>query len=301
MARVGQGTAKAVQRPQRPRELQDTLNHYLYHPLAWQLARLLAPTPITPNMVSVLGAGCVVAAAFAYTQLTWPVSAALGMFLHMSWHVVDGADGDLARMTGRSSPIGEMVDGLCDYLSHAVLYIALGVLLVGGTGLISGWQAWVLVIFAGLSHAIQANHAEVQRRQYQYWVYGTPWLRNSHNADDSATSKSWAGALVSAYIGVASGMTPEALKIDAAVQAAGSDKARLDSIASAVRAESPPLLLLCKILGPNPRAIVLGLSMFAGSPVWYMLYQSVVLNLLLVFSVAQHNAAARRIAARIGA
>jgi hypothetical protein len=96
-------------------------------------------------------------------------------------------------------------------------------------------------------------------------------------------------------------MTPEALKVDAAVQSAGGDKARLDSIAATVRAESPPLLLLCKILGPNPRAIVLGLSMFAGSPVWYMLYQSVVLNLLLVFSVARHNAAARRIAAKIGA
>lgn len=301
VATVEQGPGKAMQRPQRPRELQDPLNHYLYHPLAWQFARLLAPTPITPNMVSVLGAGFVVAAAFAYTQLTWPVSAALGLILHMTWHVVDGADGDLARMTGRSSPIGEMVDGLCDYLSHAVLYIALALLLAGGAGVFSGWAAWVLVIAAGISHAVQANHVEVQRRQYQYWVYGTPWLRNSHGKEDSATSKSWAGALVSAYIGVASGMTPEALKVDAAVQAAGGDPARLGAIADAARAEAPPLLRLCKILGPNPRAIVLGISMLAGSPLWYMLYQTIVLNLLLVHSVRAHNAAARRIAAKIGA
>ncbi|MFM5884489.1 MAG: hypothetical protein ACKOQ3_04030 [Novosphingobium sp.] len=68
----------------RPRELQDPLNFYLYHPLAWQLARGLAHTPITPNMVSIFGAGCVVAAGLAYTQLAWPVSAALGMALHMS-------------------------------------------------------------------------------------------------------------------------------------------------------------------------------------------------------------------------
>lgn len=291
---------KTIQRPVRPRELQDPLNHYLYHPLAWQLARALAPTPVTPNMVSVLGAGFVVAAGFAYSQLIWPVAAALGMALHMTWHVVDGADGDLARMTGRSSPIGEMVDGLCDYLSHAVLYLLLAALLAGSAGLFSGWLAWLLVVGAGLSHALQANHAEVQRRQYQYWVYGTPWLRGTHNAEGSSTSKSWAGALVSAYIGIASGMTPEALKIDAAVAAAKGDQARLDAIAAAVRAEAPPLLLLCKVLGPNPRAIVLGLSMFAGSPLWYMLYQTVVLNLLLVHSVRAHNAAARRIAARIG-
>ena len=292
-------------RPQRPRELQDGLNYYLYHPLAWQLARLLAKTPLTPNMVSVGGAMLVVAASAAYVSLAWPLSAALGMALHMSWHVVDGADGDLARMTGRTSPIGEMVDGLCDYLSHAVLYLVLAWWLqhhAGGFwGMFGGWHAWALVVLAGLSHAVQSNHVEVQRRQYQYWVYGTPWLRNSHANADSATARSWAGALVSAYIGVASGMTPHALGIDAAVAVAKGNQARLDQIAAAVRAEAPPLLLLCKVLGPNPRAIVLGLSMFAGTPLWYMLYQSLLLNALLVLSVAMHNAAARRIAARIGA
>ena len=41
--------------------------------------------------------------------------------------------------------------------------------------------------------------------------------------------------------------------------------------------------------------------MFAGSPLWYMLYQAFALNLLLAVSVRAHNAAARRIAAQIGA
>ncbi len=297
---AGKDAGKPV-RPVRPRELQDGLNFYLYHPLAWQLARVLAKTPLSPNMVSVGGALLVVAASAAYVSLAWPLSAALGMALHMSWHVVDGADGDLARMTGRSSPIGEMVDGLCDYLSHAVLYLVLAWWLQHHGGLFGGWHAWALVVLAGLSHAVQSNHVEVQRRQYQYWVYGTPWLRNSHDSTDSATGRSWAGTLVSAYLNVATGMTPHALRIDAAVAAAKGNQARLDQIAATVRGASPPLLLLCKVLGPNPRAIVLGLSMFAGTPLWYMLYQSVLLNALLVLSVTMHNAAARRIAARIGA
>lgn len=291
----------APKRPVRPRELQDPLNHYLYHPLAWQLARLLARTPITPNMVSVCGAAMVVLASVAYAQPWYPWSAALGMALHMVWHVVDGADGDLARLTGRASPIGEMVDGLCDYLSHVVLYLVLGWLLTGAGGTWAGWPGWLLMLAAGISHAVQANHVEVQRRQYQYWVYGTPWLRSSHAKDDSATGRSWAGALVSSYLAVASGMTPHALRIDAAVEAAKGDPARLEEIAKAVRAEAPPLLRLCKILGPNPRAVILGLSMLAGSPLWYFLYQTVVLNLLLIISVRAHNAAAQRIAARIEA
>ncbi len=297
---TAQATAP-IQRPLRPRELQDPLNHYLYHPLSWQVARRLAPTPITPNMVSVLGALCVIGAAFAYSLNQWPVSALLGLALHMAWHVVDGADGDLARITGKASPIGEMVDGLCDYLSHIVLYLALGWMLSG----VIGSSAWLWMLAAGIGHAVQANHVEVQRRSYQWWVFGTPWLRNSHAADGSATARSGFGGLVSLYLSVANGMTPYALKIDAATEAAQGDPARLEAIRAAVRAEAPPLLLLCKLLGPNPRAIVLGLAMLgAGTsgmgPLWYFVYQAVVLNLLLVASVAAHNAAAKRIAARIG-
>ena len=91
-------------RPQRPREMQDPLNLYLYHPLSWQLARRLAHTPVTPNMVSVAGGLFVVAAGFCYWGVPWPLGAALGMALHMTWHIVDGADGDLrGRRQGRGA------------------------------------------------------------------------------------------------------------------------------------------------------------------------------------------------------
>ena len=303
------GTTPATRRPQRPRELQDALNHYLYHPLAWRLARLLAHTPLTPNMVSVIGGLFVVAAAVAYAGpqsglIAWPLSAWIGMGLHMTWHVVDGADGDLARLTGRTSPIGEMVDGLCDYTSHIVLYLVLGWLLAHGmtAGAWPTAHPYLWMWAAGLSHIVQANHVEVQRRQYQWWVLGTPWIRNSHSAD-SATGRSLFGGIVSVYLALATGLTPHALRIDAAVDAAvaAADTARRDAIRAAARAETLPLLALCKLLGPNPRAIVLGLAMLAGSPLWYFLFLTLVLNVLLVVSVIAHNRAAQRIAARIGA
>jgi hypothetical protein len=190
-----------------------------------------------------------------------------------------------------------MVDGLCDYLSHIVLYLVLAVLLDRQIGHV----AWAITVAAGVSHIFQANHVEVQRRQYQWWVYGVPWLRNTHNAE-SATAKSRFGLLVSASLRVASGMTPYALRVDEAVAAATDrDPGALERIRMAVRGEAPPLLLLCKVLGPNPRAIVLGLSMLAGSPLYYFVYQTLALNLLLVVSVVLHNKAAQRIAGRIGA
>jgi len=163
-----------------------------------------------------------------------------------------------------------------------------------------GWIAWPIAVFAGLSHAAQSNHVEVQRRQYQWWVYGTPWLRHTH-ASVEGTAQQGFGGILTYYLQFASGLTPYALAVDAAVDKAQGDPARLDAIRAAVRAEAGPLLLMCKFLGPNPRALVLGASMLAGSPLWYFIYQGAVLNLLMVVSVVMHNAAAKRIAVRIAA
>jgi phosphatidylglycerophosphate synthase len=286
------------QRPQRPRELQDPLNYYLYHRLSWRLALLLARTPVTPNMVSVFGMVFVLGAAAVYAQPWWPYSALFGMALHMTWHVVDGADGDLARMTGRASPKGEAIDGFCDHASHVVLYVVLAWLLDRQIG----HAAWLVATVAGVSHAFQTNHVEVQRRQYQWWVYGVPWLRNTFRARETRSGpRGVLAALVALYLHVASGMTPHALKIDAAIaRADGRDPVELARIRALIRGEAPPLLRLCLWLGPNPRAIVLGLAMLAGSPIWFFLYQAVWMNLLLAVSVVRHNQAARRIAARIG-
>ena len=291
-----------IKRPPRARELQDALNHFIYHPLAWQLARLLAPTPITPNMVSVFGGLLVVTAGLVYWSTSGPLWALLGMLLHVSWHVVDGADGDLARITGRTSPLGELIDGICDYVSHIVLYVLLAFVLTREIG--SGW-AWFWTLAAGAGHIVQANHVEVQRRFYQHWTYGTPWLHNS-SSNGPALFRDLGGlgwllrVAVAGYLRLAAGMSPNALRIDAAViTAMANDPQQLDRIRAEVQREQRPLLTLLRYLGPNPRAILLGLSMIAGSPFWYFIYLSVGLNLLLMVSVRLHDAAAGRVVQKL--
>lgn len=288
--------------------MQDALNHYLYHPLAWQLARRLAPTPVTPNMVSVFGGLMVVAAGIVYFGIgtfspVWPWGPLLGLVLHMGWHVVDGADGDLARITGKTSPLGELVDGICDYASHIVLYVLLAFVLTRALG--PGW-AWFWTLAAGGSHIVQSNFVEVQRRFYQYWTYGVPWLNNTARGDKAMFGEKRGLAtvlrmFVAGYLRLASGMSRNALIIDAEVtRVKDSDPVRLAQIRAEVASEQRPLLFFLKFLGPNPRAIVLGAAMLAGSPLWYFLYQSVVLNLLLAVAVRLEDAAAARVVRRLG-
>jgi len=227
---------RTAERAQRPRELQDFLNLYLYHPLAWRVAVAAKPLGASPNMVSIAGAVSVMAAAWAYTGLDWPQSALIGFAFHALWHVIDGADGDLARLTGKSSPTGELVDGVCDYVGHVVLYLALAAMLDDRIG---AWS-WILAVGAGASHIVQNNHAETQRRTYLWWAYGVPWLKNAQASHDEVFQKrNWFsrmfGWMAREYIRLALSMTPATARIDAAVEAAKGDPARAERIGQIVR------------------------------------------------------------------
>lgn len=281
-------------------EIQDPLNRYLYHPLAARLARLLRPTGVSPNAVSGAGLLLICAAAWCYTQVGWPVGALLGFGCHLLWHVVDGADGDLARLTGKASPIGEFVDGACDYIGHVVLYLTLAAMLDDTIG---GW-AWPLAVAAGVSRVVQSNHTETQRRSFLWRVYGIPWLKNAESGGKSAfTGRNWfsrtSERVTRGYLALAAWMSPSSARIDALLAEAAGDPGKLAAKRRLVREASQGSFFLQKALGANPRTVLLGLSMLAGSPLWFFLAEAVVLNGVLAVSLTHHNGMGRRLVAEL--
>lgn len=262
-----------IARPARPAELEDWLNARLYHPLSWRLARWLVPTRVTPNMVSAAGAVAIMLAAAAYSLPWGALGAVFGLVLHMGWHVLDGADGDLARMTGRSSPRGELFDGICDYAGHIVLYVTLGIIAAGQIG---GW-GWALMWAAGASRIVQAAHYEGTRRQYQLLAYGTPWLATA------APPKGASGRrhpFVVYYLALTGAIVPRA----AALTEASRNPAQHAALRSEMLAQGPQLLGRISGLSANYRTLAVGAAMLAGQPFWYFLFEVVALNLLLVAS-----------------
>ena len=303
MASTHAGRPPGSPEPQaaRPAELRDPLNRFVYHPLAGRLARWLARGPVSPNAVSVAGMLLVWGAAAAYTRLDWPAAFLVGFALHLSWHVLDGADGELARLTGKASPTGELVDGVCDYAGHVVLYLALAAMLDDQLG---GW-AWLLAAAAGASHIAQTNHAESQRRAYLWWAYGIPWLKHAKaDGDEIFQERSWFSRtfawMARDYLILVDLMTPHMAVIDKGLERIGGDPARLAQISLWVRRTSRRSLVYQKLLGPNPRTILLGISMAFATPLYFFLAEAVLLNLLLVASVRHHNRIAERLARQIG-
>ena len=152
----------------RTAEIEEATNSYVIHPIAGWLTPLLARFKVSPNAVSLTGMACGIAAGFAYCHYRNFAFAVVGLALMVTWHVLDGADGQLARLTQRQSQAGKVLDGICDYITFASVYIGLAWALSRDH---SAW-IWGLVVLAGLCHAVQAATYEAQRQAYEFWGLG---------------------------------------------------------------------------------------------------------------------------------
>lgn len=100
------------------------------------LVRPLCRTPVTPNQITWLrlATGLAAAACLAVGDPFWRHVGAGVFVLSM---VLDRADGELARMSGKTSPGGHKFDLVADALSNAVLLAGLGIGLRHGD--LGGW------------------------------------------------------------------------------------------------------------------------------------------------------------------
>jgi phosphatidylglycerophosphate synthase len=112
--------------------------------------RPLATTRVTPNHLTTarLVAGLAAAAAFAVGTPPWTL-AACGIFVVSV--LLDRADGELARLSGRTSRFGHIYDFISDGFSNTAVFVGIGFGL-GDTAL-GGW-APALGLVAGASAAL---------------------------------------------------------------------------------------------------------------------------------------------------
>ena len=152
----------------RTSEIEEATNLYVIHPIASRLVPLLARLHVSPNAVSVAGMVFGMMAGVAYFHYRDFRLAILGFLLMVAWHVMDGADGQLARLTRSQSQSGKVLDGICDYVTFIAVYAGLAIALSRQYG------TWVygLVVLAGMCHAVQAAVYEVQRQEYNFWGWG---------------------------------------------------------------------------------------------------------------------------------
>ncbi|MEX2632239.1 MAG: CDP-alcohol phosphatidyltransferase family protein [Tistlia sp.] len=103
----------------------SALTRRVSRPISLAISRRLAPTRITPNQVTVVSILIGLAGTPFFLSLSpfWQTAGALLLLVH---NIVDGCDGELARLKFQSSHRGMILDLWGDNLVHAALFSCMG-------------------------------------------------------------------------------------------------------------------------------------------------------------------------------
>jgi len=101
------------------------------HKMARVVILPLANTPVTPNHITTLRlvTGLAACAAFAVGERSWDI---WGGWLWLLSAFLDRADGELARVSGKTSPWGHKYDMVADVGVTALFFLGAGIGLRGG-------------------------------------------------------------------------------------------------------------------------------------------------------------------------
>lgn len=111
-----------LERSRKPTPTRELVADALYRPLAHLVVLVLLPLRVPPPAVVLAGLAAGLAAAVEITRGGLLVAAALVVLKT----VLDGADGALARASGRLTAFGRYLDSDCDLVVNAALFAAIG-------------------------------------------------------------------------------------------------------------------------------------------------------------------------------
>ncbi len=134
------------------------------------LIRPLVRTPITPNHLTSLRLLCGFGAAGAFALGT-PEWQSIGAIVFLVSMVLDRADGELARLSGKTSPGGHTYDLVSDALSNGLAFVGLGIGYIGtalglwavGLGFLAGGAVATILLMVMRAEASSGSRsAELQ-------------------------------------------------------------------------------------------------------------------------------------------
>ena len=131
----------------KPPETEELINQLINRPLAFITAKAIQALRATPNIVTLLSLLCGISSGILFSRGRYTYIVWAGVLLQLMI-IFDCADGQLARMTNRSTKMGRMLDTLADLTTHCSIFwgVAIGLYRITGTAL-----PFVLALSAQLS------------------------------------------------------------------------------------------------------------------------------------------------------
>jgi phosphatidylglycerophosphate synthase len=124
------------------KETDGFMARHVERPISLQISRWLAPTAVTPNQITMVSAAVGLAGAPFFLSSLWPWQT-VGALLLLAHSILDGCDGELARLRFQESRWG----GVLDFWADNVVHIATFWCMAAGWSLSVG-ATWPLLLGA---------------------------------------------------------------------------------------------------------------------------------------------------------
>ena len=284
-------------------DTEEWLDVHFTRPIGLAFALLWNKFNIHPNVITILsiflgvGAGYM----FYYTDLWHNVC---GVLLLMFANFCDSTDGQMARLTGKKTLIGRMLDGFAGDLWFFAIYLAIVIRLwpqnIPGTDWTWGLWGFLLCAIAGLHcHADQSSLADYYRQIHLYFLLGKEGSELDNYAqqrkiyEDLPKSK-WLDRIFyfnyANYCKSQERRTPEFQKFFKAVKTSWPNAEEMpQTLRQEFRAGSLPLMKFTNILTFNTRAITVYVTCLLNCPWVYPLLEITVFSIMYAYMHRTHE------------
>lgn len=288
-------------------DTEEFLDIYFNRPIGYVWAIFFNKLNVHPNVVTILSIILGVAAGvmFYYPDMKHTI---IGIFLLVWANHYDSCDGQLARMTGKKTRWGRMLDGFAGDLWFFTIYVAICLRLTSqplpfGIGESSGatWgiYIWLLGLISGIiCHSRQCTIADYYRNIHLFFLKGKSGseLDNFRQQREIFRSLPWKGNFwwkaflyfYGNYTRRQENTTPEFQKFYALVQNKYGDNIP-QTLRDEFRSLSLPLMKYTNILTFNTRAIALYISLLVGEPWVYFIFEITVMTAIYLYMVHRHE------------
>ena len=295
-------------------DTEEWLDVHFTRPIGLVFALFWNKLGVHPNAITILSIflGAASGYMFYFTDLPHNI---MGVVLLMLANFCDSTDGQMARLTGKKTLVGRVLDGASGDVWFFSIYVALCFRMMGqyipGTHLHWGIWIWAMAVLAGvMSHSPQSSLADYYRQIHLFFLKGKEgseldnYAQQHQVCESTPKNKVFARMFYRTYANYCKSQerrTPNfQLFFKTWRESQGHVPAQsLEQVRQDFLKGSRPLMPYTNILTFNVRAITLYVCCLMNLPWIYLLVEIVVLNMLYISMHKQHETLCARLTATL--
>ncbi len=314
---------QSIKQTYKSEDTEEWLDKVFTRPIGFLWARFFQRLGIHPNVVTVLSIFIGVSSAFCFVHGSWRTEGwegvwwnILGVVLMMWANFYDSADGQLARITGKKTELGRILDGAASiiifvpvycamversYHYHAMEFGWLGINDTTQNAVVYGLTVFAIALFSGLvCHGGQCRLADYYRQIHLFFLKAEAGdeLTTSDQQQKRYDDMPWRGHLIEKaflktyvnYTRQQEQSTPSFQRFKNILKMKyGSMENTPQTLREEFRRRSLPIMPMTNILTFNTRAITLYLCCLSDLPWLYFLIEIIGFSALCEYMRRRHE------------